>query len=102
MTDKHPFIDKLKEQLDEFADELDELEKHSQKFDAKVKEEYRKRADEFDELVQEGKSHLEAAKHMSEQELDRMKDFAELTGKAMRNSFKYFTSHYRDYGKDKD
>ncbi len=101
MTHKPPFIDKLKEQLDEFADELETLEKKSEKFDHKVKEEYRKRADEFAELVREGKSNLDAARHLSEQELDRMKDFAELTGKAMRNSFKYFTSHYRDYGKDK-
>ena len=101
MTNEHPFIDKLKEQLDEFADELDRLEEKSQKFDQKAREEYRKRADEFEELVREGKSNLEAAKHMSEQELDRMKDFAELTGKAMRNSFNYFMSHYKDYGKDK-
>ena len=99
MSEKHPFIDKLKDQLDEFADELERMEERSRKFDDKVKAEYRKRADDFDELVQEGKSNVEALKHLSEQELEQMKNFAELTGKALHNSFNYFMSHYKDQGK---
>ncbi|MCG8506282.1 MAG: hypothetical protein MI755_16885 [Sphingomonadales bacterium] len=95
MTGDHPFIDRLKGQLDELAEELDKLEAQSRKYDAKMKAEYDKRAEEFKELLDEGKSNFEAFREMSERELDQVKDNLEFTAKALRNSFHYFMSHYK-------
>ena len=73
MKDREELIDKAKKQLDEFSGQLEELEK----------------------MVSDAKQIYERAKSSSEETWEELKGHMELTGKALRNSFNYFLSHYK-------
>jgi archaellum component FlaC len=93
--DRQKLIDEAKKQLDEFNSQLDDLEVKMKEFSGEAKKVYEKQAVELRKLVGEAEKNFEKAKNASEESWNEVKDFVEFTGKALRNSFNYFLSHYK-------
>jgi hypothetical protein len=93
--DKQTLIDKAKKQLDEFNAQLDDLEVKMKGFSGEAKKVYDAQAKELRKLVGEAEKNLKKAKNASEETWGEVKDFVEFTGKALKNSFNYFLSHYK-------
>jgi hypothetical protein len=93
--DKQTLINKAKKQLDEFNSQLDDLEVKMKDFSGEAKKVYDAQAKELRKLVGEAEKNLKKAKNASEETWGEVKDFVEFTGKALKNSFNYFLSHYK-------
>ncbi len=95
MKDRQELIDKAKKQLDEFSGQLEELEKKMKDLSGKAKKVYDEQAGELRIMVSDAKEIFERAKNSNEETWEEIKGHVELTGKALRNSFNYFLSHYK-------
>jgi archaellum component FlaC len=93
--DRQSIINKAKKQLDEFNSQLDDLEVKVKDFSGDAKKVYDEQAAELRKLIGEAEKNFEKAKNASEETWGEVKDFVEFTGKALKNSFNYFLSHYR-------
>jgi chromosome segregation ATPase len=93
--DKQSLINEAKKQLEEFNSQLDDLEVKMKDLSGEAKKVYDDRAKELRKLIGEAGKNFEKAKNASEETWGEVKDFVEFTGKALRNSFNYFLSHYK-------
>jgi chromosome segregation ATPase len=93
--DKQSLINEAKKQLDEFNTQLDDLEVKMKDFSGEAKKVYDEQAIELRKLVGEAQKNFDKAKNASEETWAEVKDYVEFTGKALRNSFNYFLSHYK-------
>jgi chromosome segregation ATPase len=93
--DRKSLIDEAKKQLDEFNSQLDDLEVKMKDFSGEAKKVYDEQAKELRKLIGEAEINFEKAKGASEETWGEVKDFVEFTGRALRNSFNYFLSHYQ-------
>lgn len=93
--DKQSLLDEAKKQLDEFNSQLDDLEVKMKDFSGEAKKVYEDQARELRKLIGEAGKNFEKVKNTSEETWGEVKGFVEFTGKALKNSFNYFLSHYR-------
>lgn len=93
--DRKSLIDAAKKQLEEFNSQLDELEVKMKDFSGDAKKVYDEQAKELRKLVGEAQKNFDKAKNASEETWIEVKDYVEFTGKALKNSFNYFLSHYK-------
>ncbi len=93
--DRQSLINQAKKQLDEFNSQLDDLEVKMKDFSGEAKKVYDEQAQELRKLIGEAEKNFEKAKYASEETWGEVKDFVDFTGKALKNSFNYFLSHYK-------
>ena len=93
--DRQSLIDAAKKQLEEFNSQLDELEVKMKDFSGDAKKVYDEQAKELRKLIGEAQRNYDKAKNASEETWGEVKEFVEFTGKALKNSFNYFLSHYK-------
>lgn len=99
MTHKNDsFIQKIKDQLKEFEEEIDLWEKKSQKYDDLIKQEFKKQSDEFRSLIDEGQLSLDKLKEKGEKDLHRVKDTLSFTVKTLQKSIDVFLDHWKKRG----
>jgi chromosome segregation ATPase len=95
IMDKQSLINEAKKQLDGFNLQLDDLEVKMKDFSGEAKKVYDEQAKELRKLVGEAQKNFDKAKNASEETWSEVKDYVEFTGKALKNSFNYFLSHYK-------
>lgn len=95
MVDKDKIIQEAKKQLDVLSKELDKLEGKMKDLSGEGKKVYEKQSAELRAMLKEAEKKYEEAKNASEETWEEVKGYLDLTGKALKNSFNYFLSHYR-------
>jgi uncharacterized coiled-coil DUF342 family protein len=95
-SSRKEFIAKLKDKLDEADQRIDLLERKYEEASGEAAKEYRKRLDELRAQRDRGRRKLEELREAGEESWQGIKDEAEHVWKAMRNSYHYFKSHFRD------
>jgi Ribonuclease G/E len=93
--DKDKIIQEAKKQLDNLAAELDKLEEKMKNLTGEAKKVYEEQSAELRSMIKDAEKKYEEAKDSSEETWEEVKGYVELTGKALRNSFHYFLSHYK-------
>jgi len=93
--DRQILLDEAKKQLNEFNSQLDDLEVKMKDFSGEAKKVYDKQAEELRNLIGEAEKNFDKAKNASEETWVEVKSYVEFTGKALKNSFNYFLSHYK-------
>jgi len=93
--DKQSLINEAKKQLEEFNSQLDDLEVKMKDFSGEAKKVYDEQARELRKLFEEAGKNFDKVKNASEETWGEVKGFVEFTGKALKNSFNYFLSHYK-------
>jgi hypothetical protein len=88
-------INEAKKQLEEFNSQLDDLEVKMKEISGEAKKIYDDQAKELRKLIGEAGKNFDKAKNVSEETWGEVKGFVEFTGKALKNSFNYFLSHYK-------
>ena len=84
-------IDSFKQQLDELKlkEKVDELSEDALKL-------YEDQKKDLEELINEAEGHFKALGEKASDSWQETKDFVELTEKALKHSFNYFMSHYKN------
>lgn len=97
MTDnaRKDFISAVKEQLDELDGRIDDLEKKREELTGEARQEYEKRLDELTGIRRDAERRLKDVQSAGEEKWQQLKDEAEHTRKALRNSFNYFKAHFK-------
>lgn len=95
MIDKEKIIQEAKIQLDNLSKELDKLEEKMKDLTGEGKKVYEQQSAELRSMLKDAEKKYEEAKNSSEETWEEVKGYMELTGKALRNSFNYFLSHYK-------
>jgi len=93
--DRQSLIDEAKKQLEGFNAQLDDLEVKMKDFSGEAKKVYDDQAKELRKLIGEAQKNFDRAKNASEETWGEVKEYVEFTGKALKNSFNYFLSHYK-------
>ena len=93
--DRQSLLDEAKKQLNEFNSQLDDLEVKMKDFSGEAKKVYDDQASELRKLIGEAEKNFDKAKNASEETWGEVKSYVEFTGKALKNSFNYFLSHYK-------
>ncbi|NKI36615.1 hypothetical protein HFP89_15695 [Wenzhouxiangella sp. XN79A] len=95
-SSRKEFIAELKDKLDEADERIDTLERKFEEASGDARQEYRKRLDELREQRERAGRKLQELRDAGDDSWQGIKDEAEQVGKALRNSFNYFKSHFRD------
>lgn len=93
--DKDKIIQEAKKQLDNLSAEMDKLEEKMKNLTGEAKKVYEEQSAELRSMLKDAEKKYEEAKNSSEETWQEVKGYVELTGKALRNSFNYFLSHYK-------
>ena len=97
MTKKESILDDLDEQLKKLEEELNKIDKDPQAYyDEVLKDDFEEHAMSFRNILNEGKENLEKLKKVGEEELVNVKENIEFTGKALKQSFNYFLSQFKN------
>lgn len=96
MSSKKTILSGFRDQLREFEDEIDRLDKTSRAFDKKLKQEFERHSSDFREIVEDGKINVERLKELTEVEFDRFKGNVEFTAKALKKAFDVFLEQFKD------
>lgn len=96
MSSKKTILSNFRDQLHEFEEEIERLDKKSRAFDEKLKKEFKRHAGDFREIVGDGKINVERLKELTETEFDRFKGNVEFTAKALKKSFEVFVEQFKD------
>ena len=95
MSQRDVYIQKMKDQLDEWNTEIGHLEKkmHAASADAKAK--YQERLNKARQMQKEAEKKLEELRTASEGAWEELKGEMEHTWKAFQDSVSYFKSHFK-------
>jgi Na+/phosphate symporter len=74
---------------------MDKLEEKMKGLSGEAKKVYEEQSAELRSMLQDAEKKYEEAREASEETWEEVKGYVELTGKALRNSFNYFLSHYK-------
>jgi hypothetical protein len=92
---KDEMIEEAKKQLARFQKEIDELKVASSHLSQEAKKQFDIGAKELETLYNDAYKKFETLSNKTEENFKEVKDFVELTSKALKHSFNYFMSHYR-------
>lgn len=92
---KDEMLAAAKKQLASFQKEISELKVASSHLSAEAKKQFDIGAKELETLYKEADEKFDSLSHKAEENYKEVKDFLELTNKALKHSFHYFMSHYR-------
>ena len=88
-------IEEAKKQLEGFQKEINELKDASSHLGTDMKKQFDVGAKELEGLYKEADGKFDTLKDKAEDNYKDVKDFVELTNKALKHSFNYFMSHYK-------
>jgi uncharacterized phage infection (PIP) family protein YhgE len=92
---KDEIIEEAKKQLVRFQKEIDELKAASSHLSEEAKKQFDIGAKELETLYKDAHTKFETLSNKAEENFKEVKEFVELTNKALKHSFNYFMSHYR-------
>ena len=92
---KEEMIKEAKKQLNSFESEITELRKTSSELGVEAKKQFDTAAKELESLYKEADQKFDGLKDKAEENYNEVKEFIELTNKALKHSFNYFISHYK-------
>lgn len=92
---KDEMIKEAKIQLARFQKEIDEIKKTSSHLSEEAKKQFDIGAKELETLYKEADKKFDTLSSKAEESYKDVKEFVELTNKALKHSFNYFMSHYR-------
>ncbi|MEE8371291.1 MAG: hypothetical protein V3R73_04020 [Sphingomonadales bacterium] len=96
MADKKRILRSLKDQLKEFEEEIDRMDKKSRIIDKKLREKFSRHQAEFREITKEGYINVERLKEVGEAEFDRFKENVEFTVRALKKAFGVFVEQFNE------
>ncbi|MDQ1244206.1 MAG: hypothetical protein QG565_546 [Campylobacterota bacterium] len=92
---KDEMIEEAKKQLVRFQKEIDEIKEASSHLSIEAKKQFDIGAKELETLYSDAHKKFDTLSNKAEENFKEVKEFAELTSKALKHSFNYFMSHYR-------
>ena len=92
---KDEMIKEAKKQLVKFQKEIDEIKEASSHLNEEAKKQFEIGAKELETLYKDAHKKFDTLSTKAEENYKEVKEFAELTNKALKHSFNYFMSHYR-------
>ena len=92
---KDEMITEAKIQLVKFQKEIDEIKEASAHLSEEAKKQFDIGAKELESLYKDADEKFDTLSSKAEENYKEVKDFVELTNKALKHSFNYFMSHYR-------
>lgn len=92
---KDEMIEEAKKQLARFQKEIDEIKQTSSHLSEEAKKQFDIGAKELEILYKDAEKKFDTLSTKAEENFKEIKEFAELTNKALKHSFNYFMSHYR-------
>lgn len=92
---KDKMIEEAKKQLADFQKEISEIKAASSHLSEEAKKKFDIGAKELEHLYKDADEKFDVLSHKAEENYKEIKDFIELTNKALKHSFNYFISHYR-------
>lgn len=92
---KDEMIEEAKKQLVRFQKEIAELKVASSHLSEEAKKQFDIGAKELETLYKDAHTKFETLSNKAEENFKEVKDFVELTNKALKHSFNYFMSHYK-------
>lgn len=92
---KDEIIEEAKKQLIRFQKEIDEVKVASSHLSEEAKKQFDIGAKELETLYNDAHTRFETLSNKTEENFKEVKEFVELTSKALKHSFNYFMSHYR-------
>lgn len=92
---KDEMIEEAKKQLVKFQQEIDEIKEASSHLSKEGKKQFDIGAKELETLYNDAHKKFDALSNKAEENFKEVKEFVELTNKALKHSFNYFMSHYR-------
>jgi ElaB/YqjD/DUF883 family membrane-anchored ribosome-binding protein len=99
MTKKKGFIDEIKEQIQELAEELALWEKKTLKWDKSFKEKWEEHAPDLSGLMKGTEEKLEGVSESSSQELKKAAEQIKAAGAELKKAFKSVRDQLRDHDK---
>ena len=93
---KDKMIEEAKVQLKHFQEEMAELKEASSELSVEAKKQFDVGAKELESLYHEADKKFDGLSSKAEESYKEAKEFIELTNKALKHSFNYFMSHYRN------
>ena len=93
--DKTAIFEKMKEELNNISDEIKKLESKLDDLSEDAKVTYQKQITEMKDLYSKAEVKFEQAKDITGDKWEEVKDNVEVTRKALKNSYNYFLSHYK-------
>jgi len=92
---KEEIVTEAKKQLAKFQEEIDEIKEASSHLSEEAKKQFDIGAKELESLYKDANEKFDTLSSKAEENYKEVKDFVELTNKALKHSFNYFMSHYR-------
>ncbi|MCK9491000.1 MAG: hypothetical protein M0Q24_02835 [Sulfurimonas sp.] len=92
---KDEIVTEAKKQLVKFQKEIDEIKEASSHLSEEAKKQFDIGAKELESLYKDANEKFDTLSSKAEENYKEIKDFVELTNKALKHSFNYFMSHYR-------
>jgi len=92
---KDEIIEEAKKQLVRFQKEIDEIKEVSSHLSQEGKKQFEIGAKELETLYKDAYKKFDTLSNKAEENFKEVKEFVELTNKALKHSFNYFMSHYR-------
>ena len=92
---KDEMIKEAKKQLVKFQKEIDEIKKASSHLSEEAKKQFEIGAKELETLYKDADKKFDTISSKTEENYKEVKEFVELTNKALKHSFNYFMSHYK-------
>ncbi|MBE0515301.1 hypothetical protein [Sulfurimonas sp.] len=92
---KDEMIKEAKKQLVRFQKEIDEIKETSSHLSEEAKKKFDISAKELEALYNDAHTKFDALSNKAEENFKDVKEFVELTNKALKHSFNYFMSHYK-------
>ena len=92
---KDQMIEEAKKQLAGFQKENLELKETSSELSVEAKKQFDVAVKELESLYKEADQKFDGLTNKAEESFKDVKEFIELTNKALKHSFHYFMSHYR-------
>lgn len=89
------FIDRMKNQLDEFDQQIDNIKAKAEQMDAQARQEYESRLHDLREKRREAKRRLDELRAAGDEKWQQLRDEAQHAWTALGNSFNYFKSHFK-------
>ena len=93
---KDEMIAEAKKQLVKFQKEIDEIKVASSHLSEEAKKQFEIGAKELKSFYKEADEKFDILSSKAEENYKEVKDFVELTNKALKHSFNYFMSYYRE------
>lgn len=92
---KEEILEEAKKQLVKFQEEIDEIKEASSHLSQEAQKQFDIGAKELETLYNDAHTKFETLSNKTEENFKEVKEFVELTSKALKHSFNYFMSHYR-------